>query len=358
MFRNPREKITNFTANASAGKLPTPPRGTPLGSRSNNVKKVVGEKARNGSILSFFKKVDHQAVRKDDGEGLFFKDDNATGGDNFTPEHAPFDYLFEDPKLSGRYNEDVGPIKRRRLGSEAGTDKMQGEGLFIPPVKGEQSTTGYPRVACSPPPLPDYSEWGVMKEGSGSGSLESVDRVTKAKKPIRVVGPFVEDSGSEEETEGVIETMRDSAKFGDALEKSDPEAIGSGTIIEAFQEKIGKAETQLSSLNQDEMAVSEDEEFGDTDMIEDYDDDEFLGGEEMAEGRWMEEERRLEMAEDGADLDFIDDFPEGDNKALGLVAIGGEMVTVCPICSVSLEGITDAVSFGANNVVFDVRIDL
>ncbi|KAI9869114.1 MAG: hypothetical protein M1813_002938 [Trichoglossum hirsutum] len=321
---------------------PIPPRATPLGSRSSNVKKFAGGKARNGNILNFFKKVSPQDGKRDDGGGLFFKDDNDVGGDNFTLDYSSVDDLFEDPEPTERYNEGVGSVKRRRLGSDtAETEVVRGEGLFVSPVKGGQSTTRYPKVACSPPPLlPGCGELEIGVGGSRSGSSESVHRAVEEKSK-RVVGPFVEDTDSEEEVEPVIETIRDSVKLGSTLKEPDFEAARPGVPDETFQEKLERIGIQKPGLDLDGTNVPEDEELVD---IEDYDDDEFAGGEEMAERRWMEEQRRLEMAQDGVDPDFIDDFPEGDDKMPGLELMTEdvEKVAVCPICNMNLDGITDA----------------
>ncbi|KAH0556282.1 hypothetical protein GP486_005791 [Trichoglossum hirsutum] len=321
----------------------------PLGSRSSNVKKLAGGgKARNGSILNFFKKVSppRDGGNGDDGGGLFFKDDSEVGGDGFTLDYSPVDDLFEDPEPSGRYNESVGSAKRRKLGSTtAETETSRGEGLFCSPVKGEQSIAEYPKRTYSPPPSPpppplDRGELGVGVEGSRSGSSELVYRAAK-EKPKRVVGPFVEDTDSEEETEPVIiKPIRDSTRLGSVLKQPDFKAADSGALVE----KLGKIWTQKPGLGQDEADVPEDEEFAD---IEDYDDDVSVGGEDVAERRWMGEQRRLELAQDGVDPDFIDDPPEGDDKMLDLEVIAGEdseKVAVCPICNVSLEDAKNGIS--------------
>ncbi|KAH0533907.1 hypothetical protein FGG08_007477, partial [Glutinoglossum americanum] len=348
MFRNPREKPTASTANPSVGRPPTPPWPTPLGSRSSNMKKVAGGKPRNGSILSFFKKAEPQAPQdwgEDDGEGLFFKDDRGVRGDDFTSENSPFDDMFEDPEQSWRYNEDVGSIKRRKLDSEVWGEKIRGgEGLAVSPFWGEHSSTGYPKGASSSPPVPDSGERDIMEGGIRSGSSESVDHVTEAKKPGRYAGLLVVKTNSRKVSEEeVIETTKESTVIDNALGGLNPEVASFSITDEIFQEKTEKVEMHNPGLSREETSAPGDEEFADLDMIEDYNDDIFAGGEEMAERRWMEEQRRLEMAEDGVDPDFIDDFPEGDHKTSSseLVTGDGEEVIACPICSASLEGITD-----------------
>ncbi|KAI9775186.1 MAG: hypothetical protein M1839_001374 [Geoglossum umbratile] len=306
---------------------------------------AVGGKARvkpNGSILSFFKKVETVA---DDEGSLFFKDDSNLGRSSLVPEDSGgFDDLFGDPGEGARFNEDAGSIKRRRLGSEVGAEEGKGGGLFVSPFKAGDGAAGYPGARRPPPPPPlDFGESGDKEGGSRSASSESTSGSTEMKKLERIVGPFVEDSDSEEEVDAVCELTGDLAKLPNPLEEQEPEIIDSSISGEAFSDIQRNTGAYKPNLKLDEANISRDEEFGGVEIIEDYD-DEYDGGEEMAERRWMEEQRRLEMAEGGVDPDFIDDFSDEDSKMLDLevVAGDGEGAAVCPICCVSLEGVTNA----------------
>jgi hypothetical protein len=299
----------------------------------------------NRSILSFFKRV--EVVKEGDG-GLFFKDDSRVERDNYTPEDAgDFDDLFEDPEGSERFNEDSSSIKRRKLGSGTETGEEQGGGLFVSPVKPGNDGLGYPKAGCSPPPpLLDFGE-SVVREGESRGGLsESVGSAIESKKPKRVVGPFLEDSDSEEEHDALYEPTGGFAKPCNPTENLELAVIEPGISDKAPLDAPEMTRVYKPSLIPIEASAHEGEEFPDAENIEDYD-GEYAAGEEMMERWWMEEQQKLEMVEDGTDPDFIDDFSDEDSKMLDLERVtgDGENAAACPICCVSLEGIADAVSF-------------
>src|SRR5579862_1078802 len=270
MFRSPRDNARTAFAKPSTGRPPTPTRSsTPLMNRSSNMKRPTmaagAGKARvkqNRSILSFFKKV--EAVNEDDG-GLFFEDNSKVERDNYTPEDSgDFDDLFEDLEGSGRFNEDAGSIKRRRLGVGVKTEEEQGGGLFVSPVKPGNDVVGYPKLGCSPPPPQlDFSESGVREGGSRGGSSESVVSAIGSKKPKRVVGPFLEDSDSEEEPDVDREPTRGFAK-----PRNPTDNLELGVIEPSISDKVPLDTPEMTrvyktSLIPIDASAHEDEEFFD-----------------------------------------------------------------------------------------------
>lgn len=84
-------------------------------------------------------------------------------------------------------------------------------------------------------------------------------------------------------------------------------------------------------LKKEETSVDEWGKFEDIDEFPDENED--FEGEEFVERKWMEEQARLEAAEDEPWNGFED---EEDST----VAPGEDMTAACPICNVSLDGIT------------------
>ncbi|KAI9819601.1 MAG: hypothetical protein M1827_007051 [Pycnora praestabilis] len=361
----------------------------------------------NGSILSFFKKADPQSLiagnkSEPDGrsEGLFLADED-TEWHRLPQARSPTpDDLFNAPgwdttdtkshestttaRERFRYNENSVSNKRRKMEGRSPSAPQGGEndGLTINnsafrdgsindlstnlEINGAQMEHQSPsnRNACSPPP-PDFAEQIVNGPEQHSPSSENhtlhngaevADRIeaTGRRKAKHSVGPFVEDSDSEEEspnhdnslTKGIPngEIPLSSTDTGSPAELAELEGIHRMTENEDSTEHAAPI---IPSFKKEPTSYGEDDGL---DNIEDFGDDEYAGGEEFVGRRLMEEERRLEMAENGLDYEDYDDLPdqciknEDDDHSEtgdGLPTSENSLAT-CPICNASFDGISDA----------------
>lgn len=260
----------------------------------------------NGSILSFFKKASSistvENINLDLHESLFIEDDDfpkAQGAlqtptpprDSNSIEGSPeTKRIFEDDGVL-RFNEEPGPVKRQKV-----------EG---PPILSPSSRNQKPN-------------------------------------PTMRTRPFFEDSDDDEEDHTI-------ARFGERclLDIAIPQIT---PFIEPCEQKIS-GETVMNSevvipqpISLPSHESTKTERKSEFDNIEDFIDDEFPEeGEEYIERKWMEEYSEMEP---GLDDTGLDDFSEARLRDSDVETAPTEQETfkpVCPICSMSFEGLTDQV---------------
>lgn len=346
MFRNPREPASPFASGSppkpSTGRPPTPEPATaqykpyavgntlkmpssttPLIGRTKTVSKgssrpppVTSGKARaktNGSILNFFKKttrsLETESSLEYTEESLFLEDNGPVlevgepvqtltppRDDLFGQDSSDFtDSLSMNADLS-RFNEESGPIKRRRIETS---------------------------LESSPLELKN-AENNVLRKG-----------------------PFIEDSDDDDDEE--LKHLASNVMPRDILtdansHSSEPAPPTLSDIVSGGKSRIEEVVNPPTapSLKQEQTSIDDGDEFQ---GIDDFIDDEFTEeGEEYVERRWMEQQRRFEM--DGAE-----DVELEDNQGLKTEDIGDEekhlpneeVAANCPVCSVAFDGLTDQV---------------
>lgn len=163
-----------------------------------------------------------------------------------------------------------------------------------------------------------------------------------AGKDKRRIGPFIEDSDSDED---VTKTIKDTG--GPPVSDWEAEKSAGTVVAERHRtEQNGEDEDQslnlpkIPALKQESTSVRGDDGF---DNIEDFVDDEFAEeGEEYIERRWIEEQRRVELGlEDEGRGELAEGSMETATEDERLAQSGG--AAPCPICAVNLSGITDTV---------------
>lgn len=291
----------------STSRVPTLSRSVAVPKSSSRPILLSSGKTRpkpNGSILSFFKKAPSlstvENINLDLDESLFIEDNDFLKAQEVlqtpTPpmesnsvENSPETKRIIDDEGMLRFNEEPGPVKRRRV------------------------------------------------EGSPILSPSSTNQKVK---PVMRTGPFFEDSDDEEEDHTL-------ARF---EERCPPDAaIPQTPLIETCEQIISdktyiKSEVVISqpiSLPRHESTKTEGKsEFED---IEDFIDEFPEEGEEYIERKWMEEYGEMEP---GLDDNGLDDFsgPRLRDSELETAPVAQETFKpVCPICSMSFDGITDQV---------------
>ncbi|KAI9722630.1 MAG: hypothetical protein M1812_001561 [Candelaria pacifica] len=370
---------SNTALNGSAGRGKKSP-------AANNVSngRAKGKAMANGSILNFFKKADPSLFIGHEAQTRQYE---VTGARSASPEDGLLGTVgdvdgFGDVTRNGdqeRYNESQGAIKRRKLHSPTASQnddaKPLGEASRItePESNGEarrhiasndDATTGEPKTehdACSPPP-PDINDQtvtpGPIRNRSESCQSDEIsDRNVSApvkgedQKVRRKVGPFVEDSDSEME-EDYITTPFIELKQKTVVATTPPTncdqplniANESGLVqANMIIEERNDLKPSIPRLKEESTSLSEANQFDD---IEDFGDDEYMDGEEFEGRRWMEEEERRELAEEGLENGSLGQ-PDGivkqevDRDAMNLETPNDTLAT-CPICDASLAGISDS----------------
>lgn len=258
----------------------------------------------NGNIMSFFKRAEStsNATMKEEEDSLFVEDNavKLEGGvpiQTPTPPREELEGVDEDVNMARersplqRYNEDPGPIKRRRT---------------------EEPSPQLPRQ----------------------------DEVRKM--PRR--GPFVDDSDSDEEELPpfqVSDHTDNAIKQGDEIQTSAPRDPTPVHVDKPPEEQT--KEIPVPQLKQESTSVGEVNDF---DGIDDFIDEEFPEeGEEYMERRWMEEQAELEMGMEEEDQDVegtIEALKEdcGESAAVIPQDTGS---SICPICGGSTIGMVEQV---------------
>ncbi|KAM0283631.1 hypothetical protein ACHAQH_002409 [Verticillium albo-atrum] len=265
----------------------------------------------NASILSFFQKAEKEE------EQLFIEDRAKKNAASLQNGHG-----FEE----ARFNESGGSVKKRRLsgaglaeGAEA--DKENVDDLFGSDVEDVEDV-----LSREEKPLVDGEVVG------GDVTMpEPTKKKPAVKAPTKRKGPFLDDSDSDSESEPISKHKFMVPSFGRAvgLPPAEPNSEGEDS-------KSPEKETSCPPppLKQDD---SLDTAFANVDGYEnmdDFPDDDELGGEEFRMMRYMEEQSRLEMEVMKAE----DDNFYGD--AARTNTMNEAKVANCPICDGSLAGVS------------------
>ncbi|KAI9837649.1 MAG: hypothetical protein M1838_004768 [Thelocarpon superellum] len=270
-------------------------------------------KSNNGNILNFFKKVGS----------------SAENGGGSSPIPAP------NEPLNGHESSGV-------------DDEDDPESLFI----GGATVPSPPRPRSpTPDVLLDDGKWedSVSVNGNGlsaNGTYSHDVRAGKRRKVSFDAAPV--------STAGPVSPKIAPARPGSPARTSDIESHdGKASEVEGEDKRnLGdgiahETPVQRPTLKWEETSTGGGDLFDD---VDDFGDDEFADGEEFMERRWMAEQRRLELAENGF-VDDVDGDVEGDGWVGGEKMAGGakvdgpppeEQTTCCPICNASLGGISDA----------------
>lgn len=283
------------------GRSKTAPRVTPRTASAG-----IAKSNANGNILNFFQKagpIDGKAksehVIKAE-ESLFLDDDDFGTAPGFgqaiqtpTPpreyegnkEAADEDSGNVDERQAFRYNEDAGPVKKRKTETT--------------PKRSSEDVDGRKKPFFSRSESPDDM---------------TVDQV------------------------GKIDAVRD-------ISHDDPPTTLEQKPTSVDRKIIEKEFDQhpIPSLKQESTSYAEANDF---EGIEDFIDDEFPEeGEEYLERRWMQAQAELEMGleEDHADLTLDGKTIEQEAELDDIIVTHNEEAASCPICDASLSGLTDQV---------------
>lgn len=210
----------------------------------------------NASILAFFKKVDNPL--KD--ESIFLSQGSHEGPVLPSPEvlDAEIESLYADD----RFNELGGSVKKRRTSNDV----------------------------------------AALDTSPADNVLPVAEERLKMKYKKRRTGPFLSDSDTDEEANG--------------LEAENTEA----------RDEKGD-DVPIPRLKEEETSMDQWDEFDDA---QNFLGDEYMGGEEFAERKWVAEQIRLEAEVDEELNGLSPDNPDIDTQ---------EMTASCPICEASLSGL-------------------
>ena len=275
----------------------------------------------NGSILNFFKKTEAD-------NGLFLGG-KVGGRSNLSSEAGSDIELYTDEATEVkefvrddmlRYNESNEPIKRRKT-EEAG------------------DSTAVDGIARTPPP-PDG-------KGESEENFEEIINQSSTEtgaKASRKPGPFMDDSDSEDDSPPISRrTMVINSNPPKTVEVDTSESVQKQpTSPEEYDASI--SENISPGLKREETSYDDVAFFDGFEEMEDFEEDEFPAeGEEYLERRWMEEQRRIEMEEDGV----VEDGQESSESDGKPEARPGESTSMqpsnsaCPICGISFKGASD-----------------
>jgi DNA cross-link repair 1A protein len=322
-----------------------------LGRQSS--KKVAYSKAAgkpNGNILNFFQKVDGPIKEE---RPLFLSQGSVkVQNNNSRTPRSPSPDIFnaseEDDlfragtEAGDRYNESVSSVKRRKLSSGSISTQHEGQertgdstiskelvGATLP--KDQSGSTTPIAGPCTPPP-PDAT-------------------IATKPKPRRI-GPFLDESEDEEDLDSNNEPVASTTELVKTLPIDQDEIVENKPIVPEIEAVVPLSDdansaatiskTSSKTVHDDAVSIPNSpiipslkkestsaDDFVGFDDLEDFPDyDEFADGEEFVERKWMEEQARLEAAEDGfqeADIDQI--TPEQGTTAS------------CPICDGDLSGL-------------------
>lgn len=368
-------------------------------------------KARpNGNILSFFQKVQQprdgrgtseveHASPAEKQESLFIAEEVENVNPSSRVRSATPNDLQDQPSLGlvdqhafealgtedTRFNEKATPMKRRRVDlspsqSSRHSDVLNGllsrDNRSATTVKGDSFATvaadgrnGTTQPVHSSTKISNnYSPAPLTLESyptgpSSTNSPASIDHVRATTQQTKAVlygepelkslhrrGPFIDDSASDDdarESKASLEpSCGPSSKPEDQLDENSSKGtaerkdinVGGADLVHNPQVKIPSLKREVTSI------------YDGLDEFDglDFDEDEFLEGEELIERRLMEEHHRLEMLEDGADEDQDESasWAVGETKAVEAnpeTSVTVNDPRICPICAADLSGLTDNV---------------
>ncbi|KAF2226522.1 DNA repair metallo-beta-lactamase-domain-containing protein [Elsinoe ampelina] len=290
---------------AVSSTLPTIGRGSTTPRKGNAATNNKTKGKPNGSILSFFKKAEEE------NEELFVKTKDAAKRSESSPWFGK--PAAENNNVQGdRFQEHGTAVKRRKLDHTA-IDPVE-DGL-------SRDASRLPDVAVAPETV--------------------VKRSTSARKPA---GVFVEDDSDEEGEEPVEEAgIQDAEKtpvvITEDLSRADPETAQAEAIEVQDVTEQDKA-PEPPSLTREQTSMTAGGDFADFEELGDFDEDMFEEGDEFAERRFMEEQAQLEAEMDEVDLSngTLESVPT-DGLATECSEISD--APTCPICSISMAGVSD-----------------
>ncbi|KIV85927.1 hypothetical protein PV11_01578 [Exophiala sideris] len=384
MFRNPRENanLDTFKAPPSTGRPPTPP---PNGSHkqqitsspyfppagittsnkpSMNKTPVLGRQPAsripsskksgskpNQSILSFFGKADkneQSAIDTKASAPLFFKDAHQSVEEPVIAVGSPSGSHEESPS---RYNEDDGPVKRRRT--------TEDDGDFMIRTPSPERKSSIPVDDTANPPE-------VQKKDA---------------KPTKHRGGFLDDSSDEEDEDwgATVNTVTAQSDAADQVRQSDsgasddidheagsttskvplkpPDLSNSETTDHDYHPRTEGDKVAIPPLAREGTSMFNAGDFGD----EEFEDDEFFeGGEEFMERRWMEEQREMGLDFDEDSKSETDSVrtPRSNFEDDAQVEIEqGDGVSICPICSGSMKGLSEEQASSHVNACLDGKAE-
>lgn len=290
--------------------------------------------------MSFFKKVEPDSLFLEDRpvRKPLFQFRQKAESDKRESSSEDGGAVLED--VQERFHEEGGSCKRRKLSG---------------PMHDEQETVNAAENGCSPPP-PVIVDG---KEGDGEGRATGVLQASAApsKKP-RHVGPFLEESDSEDEAifpQKVSKPMQEEEHNAEEVRepKAFPNEVEAPVLIkeeEVEDENSIPISNELPpSLKREATSYAGEDGFADFEGMEDFE-DEYVEGEEFVERKWMREQRRLEMENDGfeGELEDVDRIEDGDEDGADFKEeaedhddITEPSIASCPICAAGFEGISD-----------------
>ncbi|KAK5022415.1 DNA cross-link repair protein PSO2/SNM1 [Exophiala sideris] len=384
MFRNPRENanLDTFKAPPSTGRPPTPPPNgshkqqitsspyfPPAGITTSNKppmnktpvlgrqpasripsSKKSGSKP-NQSILSFFGKADkneQSAIDTKASAPLFFKDAHQSVEEPVLASSSAPKTEEESPT---RYNEDDGPVKRRRT--------TEDDGDFMIRTPSPERKSSVPVDDTSNPPE-------VQKKDA---------------KPTKHRGGFLDDSSDEEDEDwgATVNTVTEQFDATEQVRQSDfsasgdidheagsttskvplkpPDLSNSETTDHDHHPRTEGDKTVIPPLAREGTSMFNAGDFGD----EEFEDDEFFeGGEEFMERRWMEEQREMGLDFDEDSKSETDSVrtPRSNFEDDAQVEIEqGDGVSICPICSGSMKGLSEEQASSHVNACLDGKAE-
>ncbi|RYP22298.1 hypothetical protein DL767_009086 [Monosporascus sp. MG133] len=250
-------------------------------------------KPANGNILNFFKKVQFE-------DQLFCGPPSVS--DALPPTVAPNKreeveediYGFEEDAEKSRYNEHQSVSKRRKLSHD-------GDQALIQTTRSEVVEIETSVTIGAPKPTKLKSTRGKV--------------------------PFLEDSDSEDDNTSIRST-KDISR--DSLPDIRIPDVKPATSRDKELPEEDVPVTHVPSIKQEDSVYDNFEDLEDIEGL--FDDDEFDGGEEFHERRYMEEQARIEAEEAGTYISdcALDDRPTQTDA----------ITESCPLCNVSLAGIT------------------
>jgi DNA cross-link repair 1A protein len=263
----------------------------------------------NNSILNFFKKVDGPLKE----ESIFLSQGAQDGP--ILPSPDLIDEELESLYSDDRFNEFGGSVKRRK--------KDEHEEL----ESGNVESMDAPAAVCTP---------SLMEKAA-----------KPIRKKLRKTGPFLSDSDTEDEGDGVVlqsaeragkEGLEQDVKQEDIQSRNDLPEDSSGSeepdarqgrnafaLVNSTVDPIRADDAPIPPLKKEDTSM---EQWGEFDDPENFFDDEYAEGEEFTERRWMEEQALLEAA-DGQNVSGF--LPDKEAQE--------EITAACPICDTNLSGL-------------------
>ena len=388
----PHHAAEMSTTKVSPKTVDTAPKGIMTSKSTLLLKGSRSKGKQNNSILKFFRKVqlspentdndnvDPQEVG-DDERSLF-----VIGGSNpdallpAPPRSPSLEVLCADPSVEAedpetRYNEDETPTKRRRtdlswehLSPTAATlDASFGNGNCsvnlpkqdsAPTVsKFSETKTGHntePMKSvgrdCSPEAAGvgiDTVETGLSTkpkhEGCGPKRDENGSIITNEPKAFPLPNPF--DDGSDSDDNGPVNEGQASLGGDEAIDNHWKDAKEKGFEDGGDEGPIHGEGRPVQLLKRESTIISDDRD--DFEGL-DFEEDEFAEGEEYLERRLMEEQRLLEMEENGVcqnqDDMILKELESSEQSAYRELSGPTIDAQPCPICAANLGGLATKVT--------------